>query len=130
MNRAASASKVPPPNLSPTLHEALARLGGHWDVLAIVCKMFIDRCPIDRAALLGAYQQGDAEGVARSAHRLRGALGQVNTGRAFELCAIIEERAVADDLPTVGVVLPELEIALTGLTSELEAAISHPRGRR
>src|SRR4051794_10213365 len=78
-----------PANLPPALQAALERLGGQWDVLEIVCKMFIARCPTDRAALATALQERDAIGVARNAHRLRGALGQVNTGRPFELCAVI-----------------------------------------
>jgi HPt (histidine-containing phosphotransfer) domain-containing protein len=111
------------PGLSRALEEALARLGGQWEVLLTLCRMFMVRCPKERAELVSALRRGDAVGVARTAHRLRGAVAQVSTGRPFELCGDLEQLASAGDLEAVAERLPELDDELAALMRELSAVV-------
>ena len=111
------------PGLPHGLEEALARLGGQWEVLLTLCRMFIARCPKDRAELLSAMRAGDAVGVARIAHRLRGAVAQVDTGRPFELCGDLEALATAGDLEAVAARLPELDDELASLMRDLNGVL-------
>jgi DNA-binding response OmpR family regulator/HPt (histidine-containing phosphotransfer) domain-containing protein len=69
-----------------------------------------------RNHLLGmrsALIDGDANELSREAHRLRGASGSVGAQRMASVCAVIEERARADDLEPVDDLLQQLEHELT-----------------
>ena len=74
-------------------------------------------------AFRGSHAEGDADGVARAAHRLRGSAGAFE---AVHLCAIlgrIEKSALANDGPGIDAAFPEFERAMQGLHDELEQAV-------
>ena len=76
------------PLLDPT--EALARVGGDWDLLKSLAEVFFDSYPAQLAQLREAVGRGDAPTVYRLAHTLVGAVGIFGAKPAVEAAARLE----------------------------------------
>jgi HPt (histidine-containing phosphotransfer) domain-containing protein len=86
--------------LDPAVLERLRQLTppGEPDVLSTVLRIFVDEMPKRMAQLHEAWARGDAPGVQRIAHSLKGSSGNVGAGALYEVCRTIDERARANDL--------------------------------
>jgi PAS domain S-box-containing protein len=80
------------------LDEALEVVGGDLDLLRDVVQMSLNECPEQVQALRGAMDQQDAHGVERSAHRLKGILGNVGGMAAREAVQRLESMGTRGDL--------------------------------
>jgi CheY-like chemotaxis protein len=70
---------------------ALERVGGDTHLLSEVIQLFLADCPLRLAALKMALDARDAEAIAREAHQLKGAAGNLSVIGLFETAAILEQ---------------------------------------
>jgi HPt (histidine-containing phosphotransfer) domain-containing protein len=70
-----------------------SRCMGNIDLVERVLNTFQQRIPEEMAAMESAFQQNDAEQVARVAHRVKGCSASMSAGRLAQAAAEIEEAA-------------------------------------
>jgi CheY-like chemotaxis protein/nitrogen-specific signal transduction histidine kinase/HPt (histidine-containing phosphotransfer) domain-containing protein len=68
----------------------MERLGGDEQLLADVVRLFLDDCPVRLAAIKGAVDRRDADGIRTTAHALRGAAANLSARSLVESAAILE----------------------------------------
>lgn len=78
--------------------EALARVDDDRETLLMMIELFLEHGPKDLAQAQVALTAGDAAGVARSSHRLKGAILQFCAPAALHACKDLEESAKAGNL--------------------------------
>lgn len=90
------------PSGSPKLHvgpllldqrRIMDRLGHNEELLRSVVRMFHDACPLHCADMEEAIKTGDAERLERSAHTLRGAIGNFTEASPYEAALALENMA-------------------------------------
>lgn len=91
------------------LGEALARLDGDRETFQMMIELFMEHGPKDLAGAQAALSAGNAAGVARSSHRLKGAILQFCAPAALQACKELEELAKADNLAQGGRLYAALE---------------------
>ena len=91
------------------LDEALARVDDDRDTFQMMIELFMEHGPKDLANAQAALDAGNAAGVARSSHRLKGALLQFCAPAALQACKHLEESAKAGDLAQGGRLYATLE---------------------
>ncbi|MGB6484404.1 MAG: Hpt domain-containing protein [Candidatus Acidiferrales bacterium] len=64
-------------------------------------------------------EQGDAPGLARTAHSLKGSIGNFSEGPAYRAVEKLEEQARRNDLASVRAGFPSVEIAIQQLKEAL-----------
>jgi CheY-like chemotaxis protein len=81
------------PGLRPVFEReaALERLGGDTQLLSEVIQLFLADCPMRLAAMKTAVDTRDAGAIAKEAHRLKGAAGNLSAISLFETAAILEQ---------------------------------------
>jgi HPt (histidine-containing phosphotransfer) domain-containing protein len=101
----------------------LGRLNGDEDLLADVVQLFAR----GGARLLGQLRRavgaGDAEGLCRAAHTLKGCAGQLSAATVAGLAREMEMFGRAGAVGAAGNVLPELEGAMERLNRALREAM-------
>jgi PAS domain S-box-containing protein len=102
----------------------LAQLEGDEEMFRKLAALFVETTPglIDR--LRSAVQAGDADAVARMAHKLKGSALQFNARLACNLTLQIEEAARRVDLEVARVVFPGLRNEFSRLGGELQTAVA------
>jgi histidine phosphotransfer protein HptB len=80
------------------LDEVLDRVDQDWDTFQMIAELLIEHGPNDLAATGAALAAGDADALARSAHRLKGAIAQFCAPAAYEAARQLEVLAKAGDL--------------------------------
>jgi CheY-like chemotaxis protein len=130
---AAPASQAPaaPPAVDVTA--IVARLGGQAGLLPRVVELFRGSWVRWRAALERGLSEGDAVAVARTAHDLAGAAGNLLAEPVLRAARRVEELARAGDLASARPVVQELIPAVERLQAALErardeAAVAAERG--
>jgi histidine phosphotransfer protein HptB len=78
--------------------EALARVDQDRETLLMMIELFLEHGPKDLAQTRVALNAEDAVGVARSSHRLKGAILQFCASAALDACKALEESAKAGNL--------------------------------
>ncbi|MDF0675107.1 MAG: Hpt domain-containing protein [Nitrospira sp.] len=91
------------------LDEALARLDDDRETLQLMIELFMEHGPKDLAEAQAALSAGNAAGVARSSHRLKGAILQFCAPAALQACKELEESAKVDNLAQGGRLYATLE---------------------
>jgi PAS domain S-box-containing protein len=71
----------------------LERLGGDDSLVNEILNVFMDDCPAQMKQLQQAVADGDIEKIARQAHSLKGAAGNINAESVQELARRVEEAA-------------------------------------
>jgi CheY-like chemotaxis protein len=87
----------------------LSRLEGDNELAQIVFQVFLDDIPGQIQALKDLVESGDASGIARQAHAIRGASASVGGERLRKLASEMEKAADAGDLDAVDACMTELE---------------------
>lgn len=77
---------------------------GEPDVLREILTVFRGEVPRRVERLKAAWRAGDAQGVQRAAHSLKGSSGNIGADTLFEVCRSIDERARAGDLNLSGAI--------------------------
>ena len=101
-------------------NEALERIGGDQELLADLCKIFLEESPKLMAKLRQAIADGDYDGLMRAAHSLKGEssyLGAVGTSQAARE---LEDMGRDQDLSLADRTLAELERKISSLHDELK----------
>lgn len=84
---------------------------------------FVVSIPVDLADLRAALHHGDAIGVTRIAHRLKGAAGTVGSSGMVSLCEQLELRARAGAIPPAGDLFTLLEQEFDRVIHALDAIV-------
>ena len=95
------------------LAAALDRLGGDSELLGEIAKLFLDSVPEMLARVRDAVACGDARGLERAAHALKGSLGNFSAEAALEAAFRLERMGGTGEL--VG-----MEEACQALEREIE----------
>lgn len=88
------------PNHDPvfSLEEGLARLDDDRETFQMMIDLFMEHAPKDLADAQAALNAGNAAGVVRSSHKLKGAILQFCAPAALQACKDLEESAKAGNL--------------------------------
>jgi two-component system sensor histidine kinase/response regulator len=104
---------------SVVARDAIAEItGGNPALLARVREAFARQTPELLGGIRDALARGDAEALARHAHKLKGSVSYFE-GRAVVLAREIESAAKAGDLTIAAGLLPDLEIAIEAVSDVL-----------
>ncbi|MEO7860563.1 MAG: response regulator, partial [Nitrospirales bacterium] len=94
--------------VDPAVLADLRLLDQSCGILSTLITHFLEDGPPRLAALQGALQQGDAGGLARVAHELNGASGNLGVRRMRQLCIELQALGKARELPQAGALLAQL----------------------
>lgn len=106
--------------------QALDRVGGDEELLQELCQIFISEYPKLLEKVREAIVAGNAEGVQRAAHSLKGEVSYLGAPNATETARLLEDMGRAKDLSRA----PETLISLEQALSSLHSAIEHPTSVR
>jgi two-component system, sensor histidine kinase and response regulator len=103
-------TRVPAARLDPSRLEAVRSLKAGGPALAVrVIQLFLETTPGIMAALRLTASSGDAAGIGRAAHSLRGSGRELGADRVAQLCQQIESLARTGRIIEAASSLPELE---------------------
>ncbi|MGE4125932.1 MAG: response regulator [Pusillimonas sp.] len=102
---------------------AVEMLGGEEDLLCSVLSMFIEELPGYLATLESDLAAGEAAGVARTAHTLKGLLATFCADSAMQAAATVEQQAKAGALPD-DQAIAALKSAMATLVPALEQRLA------
>jgi HPt (histidine-containing phosphotransfer) domain-containing protein len=92
-----------------SFQEALARVDDDRETFQMIAELFIEHGPKDLADVQTALESGNAAAVARSSHRLKGAMLQFCAPAALQACKELEASAKAGTLAQGGQLYATLE---------------------
>lgn len=98
---------------------ALAGVDGDRELLGELVELFAEDCPRLLRELAAAVSAGDADGIARGAHALKGSVGVFGARRAADLANELEERGRAEELDGVPEFFAHLRAECESLLVEL-----------
>ena len=101
----------------------LHAIGSGAALVGELIECFVVSIPVDLADLRAAVHHRDAVGVARIAHRLRGAAGTVGSSGMASLCEQLEVRARTGASPVAGDLLALLEQEFDRVIRALKAVV-------
>jgi len=104
----------------------LTRLEDDRELMMEILELAVTEVPAMWTELRAEATRGDAAGIKRVAHRLKGALGNIAAMPASRLAAEIERLAVAGTPASAEGPLEALGASLRRLTAEVEAALRAP----
>jgi HPt (histidine-containing phosphotransfer) domain-containing protein len=107
--------------------EALARVDHDLDILQVMAELFLEHGPKDLAEIKAALVTQDTTAVARSAHRLKGAVLQFCAPAVFEAVKTLEEAGQAGDLTAAVAITAVLETELLRLVEALHQVLEKGR---
>jgi two-component system, sensor histidine kinase and response regulator len=102
---------------------ALVQVDGDEELLGELAKMFLDELPIQLAALRDAVACGDVKALERTAHALKGAVGNFAARRSFDRARDLEMMGRAGDLAHAREGLEALEESLQRLEPALASLV-------
>ena len=100
---------------------ALSRVGGDAELLKEIAALFMDDYPNVLIELRSAAARGDAQGVERAAHGLKGSVANFGAQAAVDAAFQLEQMGHVRDLAGVGTAIDALARALDELHPELKA---------
>jgi signal transduction histidine kinase/DNA-binding NarL/FixJ family response regulator len=108
----------------------VARCGGDLRLATSLARMFLQDSPRLVDAVFESVARGDAEGIARSAHALKGAVGNFGAQEAREAAAHLEQLGRHGDLGSVAEAFERLTREVTALREELTPLAGNKTGRK
>ena len=120
-------SKPAMPKASWDKTEALDRIGGDEQLLQELCQIFLEESPKLLQKLHQAVAAGDADGVMRAAHSLKGESSYLGAGGTSQAARQLEEMGRGNDLSRAGETLGVLEREVASLRLNLKelAGVHH-----
>jgi PAS domain S-box-containing protein len=103
---------------------AVERLGGDEDLFSEVAGLFLTDTPAQVAQIRQAVKAGDAEGLRRTAHALKGAAGYVGGMATAEAARALEQIGASGDLSGAQAALVTLDREVRRLLAELSGTLS------
>ncbi|ULA63067.1 MAG: Hpt domain-containing protein [Nitrospira sp.] len=107
------------------LAEALTHVDEDEELFRTLVEIFVEQAPVDMAATQAAVDAGDAEAVARTAHRLKGAIMQFSAPRAFDASKELEALGRAGTLDRAATVCVDVNRELQRLLAALRAYLAN-----
>ncbi|MBI4873076.1 MAG: Hpt domain-containing protein [Acidobacteria bacterium] len=104
---------------------ALERVGGDEELLREIAVLFLEECPQMMSEIQSAVATGNAIALERTAHSLKGSVGNFGAHQAFRAAARLEAIGRSRDLSSVSQAWADLAAAMEALCpalSELQAA--------
>jgi CheY-like chemotaxis protein len=119
---------IPEPIDTESIDQAdlMKRIGGDVAFLAELTDLFRSEYPQLIADAKQALKAGNAEGVMRAAHSLRGALANLAATGPSASSAVLEEIGRSGDLTTAGAAIDRLEAELRDVVRTLESLCNEP----
>ena|SRR5579872_2512288 len=113
---------------SPLLdrNAALVSVGDDLDLLREVGTLFLSESPADLTELEQCVHEGNAVGIERTAHRLKGSIGAFGRGPVYQAALRLQEEGRAGKLRYVEADLAEFGQLFRQLCVEIRAFISIP----
>ena len=105
-----------------SMDEALARVDHDQETFQMMIELFMEHGPKDLADAEEALDAGNAAGVARASHKLKGAILQFCAPAALQACKELEESAKAGNLTHGGQLYASLEQEFHRLLAALRQA--------
>jgi HPt (histidine-containing phosphotransfer) domain-containing protein len=102
-----------------SLEAALAGVDHDWDIFQTMAEIFAEQGPKDLADAAAALAAQDGQALARSAHRLKGALLQFSAPTVLTLAKELEELGAQGHLVAAVPVFARLEKELARLITSL-----------
>ena len=99
---------------------ALERLGGDEELLREIARLFLDDYPKLMGELRDAVRSGDAKGIERSAHSLKGSVANFAAGPVCEAAFALEQIGRSGDVERSAAALQALDEAFAELRPALE----------
>jgi HPt (histidine-containing phosphotransfer) domain-containing protein len=99
--------------------EALSRVDHDRETFQVMLDLFLEHAPNDLAEAQAALKAGNATGVARASHRLKGAILQFCAPAALHACKTLEETAKAGNLQQAEALYAAVEQELSRLLNAL-----------
>jgi two-component system sensor histidine kinase/response regulator len=100
--------------------EALDRIGGDEELLRDLCHIFLEESPKLLQKLQVALAAGDADGVMRAAHSIKGESSYLGAGETSQAARQLEEMGRNKDLSGAGATVAVLEREMAGLHLDLK----------
>ena len=110
-----------PSNTQLDLTVALARVGGHMDLLKEIGQLFLEDYPKSLSRIREARDRADAKLLDSSAHSLKGAVCNFGAPEIVAIAAGLERKGRLGDLSEIDEPIARLEQALASLHAEIEA---------
>lgn len=104
-------------------------LGGDPEFLVEVVEAFLGDSPPRLQTLRASLASGDAEGLGRAAHSLKGSSGNFGAMRMQALCADIERLSRADELGPLGPLVAQLEVEYGHVADRLGQLVTETSGQ-
>ena len=100
---------------------ALSRVGGDAELLKEIAALFLEDYPKVLGEIRAAAARGDAQGMSRAAHGLKGSVANFGARTAVAAALALEQVGRDGDLAGARESLEKLERALAELRVELQA---------
>lgn len=94
------------------LSAALERVGGDQELLKEIADLFLEDAPQILAAVRSAVESGDAEGLQRAAHSLKGSVANFGAEEAVRSAYSLEQMGQENNLSGASDALEVLEVEL------------------
>lgn len=94
------------------LSAALERVGGDQELLKEIADLFLEDAPQILAAVRSAVESGDAEGLQRAAHSLKGSVANFGAEEAVRWAYSLEQMGQENSLSGASDALEVLEVEL------------------
>ena len=104
--------------------ELLERVDNDWDFLGDTVQMLADDGPNLLTDIRRAAEAGDAPGVGRAAHTLKGMISNFCAAEAQFGALAVEQLGKSGDLSNVAPALQTLETQLTALIADLNGFVA------
>jgi HPt (histidine-containing phosphotransfer) domain-containing protein len=99
----------------------LERVGGDADLLQEIVDLFLTDCPVLLASIRESFQEGDAERLEKTAHALKGSVGNFGADDAVQAALKVETLGRSGDLSEAPVAIQALEKQIEMVREELAA---------
>jgi two-component system sensor histidine kinase/response regulator len=100
---------------------ALSRVGGDAELLQEMAQLFLEECPSQLASVRAAVRSRDAKALERSAHSLKGSVGNFGAAAAHQAALALEMLGRRGELDQADRALQELESAFSRLEPEMQS---------
>ena len=105
------------------LSRAMSVVDGDNELFKDISNIFLTGLPDNLAAIKKRIEEGDAEGLERAAHSLKGSVGNLGAKRSFEAAFRLEKMGKEKNLDNSKETFKELQNELAALENELNRAL-------
>ena len=101
------------------VEKIVAGLEGDRKLFSELVDLFFTNCPLQMAAIESAVRDGDAAGLRKAAHKLKGTVGTFKAEESAAAASRLEQMGTAGDMAGARAAIDGLRSAVDRLTREL-----------